>query len=319
MPLDKLVDSAQLDSDLEDVADAIRAKSGGSSRLVFPAGFVSEIQAIQSGGGEAVLINKTISSNGTYNASDDSADGFKKVVANVPNTYAAGDEGKVVSSGALVSQTAHATVTQNGTYDTTLNNSVEVAVPGITVTNGVIPTAFNNGSMTSADVYALTEIWKNALHAQTNLEAVSIKTNPNSVRSQAFRYTKLVEINLPVSVTQILDGDVFRDNTSLLRVFLPGVTTINGQYNFAGSTNLQVVQLGSVGHAFTTLGYSNSFNSSHTALTITFFTTGDDVDTMLAKIRNGASNATIVVKASENTTYGGNSFSAGDTILTSTP
>lgn len=51
MALDKLVDSAQLDSDLEDVADAIRAKSGGSGSLAFPAGFVSEIGSIETGGG----------------------------------------------------------------------------------------------------------------------------------------------------------------------------------------------------------------------------------------------------------------------------
>ena len=50
MALDKLVDSTQLDADLASVANAIRAKSGGSSQLAFPAGFVSEIQAIPSGG-----------------------------------------------------------------------------------------------------------------------------------------------------------------------------------------------------------------------------------------------------------------------------
>lgn len=50
MAVDKLVDSTQLDSDLTSVADAIRAKSGGSASLAFPAGFVSEIQAIPSGG-----------------------------------------------------------------------------------------------------------------------------------------------------------------------------------------------------------------------------------------------------------------------------
>ena len=92
--------------------------------------FYKKLGGDSGGGGEAVLINKTITSNGTYNAADDSADGYKKVTVNVPNTYAAGDEGKVVSSGALVSQTAHATVTQNGTVDTTTNNSVEVAVSG---------------------------------------------------------------------------------------------------------------------------------------------------------------------------------------------
>ena len=47
----------------------------------------------------------------------------------VPNTYSAGDEGKVVSNGALVSQTSD-TVTENDTYDTTLINSLTVNVSG---------------------------------------------------------------------------------------------------------------------------------------------------------------------------------------------
>lgn len=51
MALDKLVDSSQLDTDLTSVANAIRAKSGGSGQLAFPAGFVSEIGNIPSGGG----------------------------------------------------------------------------------------------------------------------------------------------------------------------------------------------------------------------------------------------------------------------------
>lgn len=57
MAVDKLVDSTQLDSDLTSVANAIRAKSGGSSQLAFPAGFVSEIQAIPSGGGSSNRID----------------------------------------------------------------------------------------------------------------------------------------------------------------------------------------------------------------------------------------------------------------------
>ena len=71
---------------------------------------------------------KTITTNNTYDASDDNLDGYSSVTVNVPNTYVAGDEGKVVSNGALVSQTS-ATVNQNGTIDTTLINSVEVDVP----------------------------------------------------------------------------------------------------------------------------------------------------------------------------------------------
>lgn len=45
--------------DLTSVANAIRAKSGGSSQLAFPAGFVSGIQAIPSGGGVELLATAT--------------------------------------------------------------------------------------------------------------------------------------------------------------------------------------------------------------------------------------------------------------------
>ncbi len=47
MAVDKLVDSTQLDADLSSVADAIRAKSGGSRDLSFPEGFVSELGTIE--------------------------------------------------------------------------------------------------------------------------------------------------------------------------------------------------------------------------------------------------------------------------------
>ena len=56
MAVDKLVDSTQLDADLTSVANAIRAKSGGSGSLAFPAGFVTEIGNI-SGGGVAPPVN----------------------------------------------------------------------------------------------------------------------------------------------------------------------------------------------------------------------------------------------------------------------
>ena len=130
MAYDKLVDSTQLNADLTSVANAIRTKGGTSAQLAFPAGFVTAIGNISGGGGgSATLIEKSITANGTYNASSDNADGYSKVVANVPNSYAAGDEGKVVSNGALVSQTSD-TVTTNDTYDTTLINSLTVNVSG---------------------------------------------------------------------------------------------------------------------------------------------------------------------------------------------
>jgi hypothetical protein len=80
------------------------------------------------GGGDVTVESKSISSNGTFTAPPGKA--YSPVTVDVPNSYAAGDEGKVVSGGQLVSQTAHAEVTQNGTIDTTLNDSVVVNVSG---------------------------------------------------------------------------------------------------------------------------------------------------------------------------------------------
>lgn len=51
MALDKLVDSAQLDTDLTSVANAIRTKGGTSASLAFPADFVTAIGNIPTGGG----------------------------------------------------------------------------------------------------------------------------------------------------------------------------------------------------------------------------------------------------------------------------
>lgn len=72
--------------------------------------------------------NITISANGTT-TEDVTSYASASITANVPNTYSASDEGKVVDNGALVSQTSD-TVTANDTYDTTLINSLTVNVSG---------------------------------------------------------------------------------------------------------------------------------------------------------------------------------------------
>lgn len=63
MAIDKVVDSAALDSDLLAVADAIRTKGGTAGALTFPEGFVAAIEALSTGGGSdrsAGLIDGTL-------------------------------------------------------------------------------------------------------------------------------------------------------------------------------------------------------------------------------------------------------------------
>lgn len=126
------------------IGDAIRTKRG-TQGLYSLAEMPDEILAIET---EAVIEQKNISANGTYTAPS-GVDGFSPVVVNVPNSYGASDEGKVVDDGALVAQTSR-TIDENGTYDTTLNNEVVVDVEGGSAT--LIPkTITENGTYNPAD------------------------------------------------------------------------------------------------------------------------------------------------------------------------
>lgn len=115
--------------ELNDIADAIRAKGETSDPLEFPGGFTDAIDAIQ-GGGSVPTGTKQISigSNGTTTENVESY-ASAEIIVSVPNTYTQSDEGKVVSNGALVSQGSD-TVTENGTVDTTLISSLLVSVSG---------------------------------------------------------------------------------------------------------------------------------------------------------------------------------------------
>ena len=113
------------ESYLDNIADAIRDKNGSEDTYT-PAQMAGAIEALPDA---PVLVPKSITANGTYSPASDDADGYSGVTVNVANSYAAGDEGKVVSNGALVSQSSQ-NITENGTYDTTLKNQVVVNVSG---------------------------------------------------------------------------------------------------------------------------------------------------------------------------------------------
>lgn len=100
---------------------------------------------------------KTITSNGTHDVTD-----YAAAAVNVPNTYTSSDEGKVVSSGSLVSQTSK-NISTNGTHTTTTNNEVVVSVPnsyaasdeGKVVSNGAL-TAQTSTTKTANGTYDTT-------------------------------------------------------------------------------------------------------------------------------------------------------------------
>ena len=113
------------ESNLESIATAIRTKKGVQTTYK-PSQMAAAIESIETPNLEPLTAN----ANGTYTPSS-GKNGFSGATVNVPNSYNQSDEGKVVSGGALVAQTARASeITSNGTYDTTENNSVTVNVSG---------------------------------------------------------------------------------------------------------------------------------------------------------------------------------------------
>lgn len=106
----------------------------------------------------------------------------------------------------------------------------------------------------------------------------------------------------------------------------PGVVTYKDEtpeakYNssniLGALTNMVSCQLGSVGNPLLLIG-NTCFNATvQSTLTITIYCTGDKTDSLIANIRNKATGATIIAKASESTVYNGVSYLAGDTLITS--
>lgn len=117
MAYDKVVDSASLDSKLTQVADAIRTKGNTSADLQFPSGFISAIQAIQTGTELKIIVSVT--SGATVTAT----------------------KGNLSVSGTSVNGTCTLTVPEAGTW------SVKATLSGQTS---------NTKSVTFTDSYALT-------------------------------------------------------------------------------------------------------------------------------------------------------------------
>lgn len=204
------------------------------------------------------LGTKTITANGTYNASTDNLDGYSQVTANVPNTYSASDEGKVVSSGALVAQTSD-TVTANDTYDTTLINSLTVNVSGggsdtlyELLTNTL--TSYESDqtvdikygtfrdctSLTSASFPNMTNNVKGMCFMNcTNLQTLNVR-KANYIRSSAIRNTKITYFISDVGCG--FESESLAYNTSLLAIDILGKPLFEGG-SLQGNTNMNVIVL----------------------------------------------------------------------------
>ena len=223
MAVDKLVDSAQLDADLTSVANAIRTKGGTSAQMAFPAGFVSAVQAIPTG--ITPTGTKSITENGKYDVTQ-----YASASVSVPNTYSAGDEGKVVSNGALVAQTSD-TVTTNDTYDTTLINSLTVNVSG---GGGISTDDIAKGTEPSGAITLSSAVTEVATYVFYNKPIASVSGSAvTKVEASSFqKCASLTSVTFPNLTT--ITTSAFQDCTNLTSVSFPNLTALDA-YAFSSS------------------------------------------------------------------------------------
>lgn len=143
--------------------------------------------------------------------------------------------------------------------------------------------------------------------------------NCTKIRGNAFEGSGVLEADCPNVTT--LENGAFNNCSKLVTVKLPKVTQL-GVYTarlFNNCTALKTAEIGSIGYGVTGIAENMIFEGCTQAdLTITIYTNGAKADLILARIRNDATNATIIIKAAEATTYNGTEYAAGDTIVTST-
>lgn len=179
MALDKAVDSAQLNADLTAVADAIRTKGGTSAQLAFPDGFVSVVQAIQTGPELQIIVTVTsgatvTATKGSLSVSGTSVNGTCTLIVPEAGTWSV----KATLSG-QTSNTKNITFTDSYTTSLTFfNATITVTVEsGATVTlkkgGTTIATKTSNGTA----VFTVTETGTYTVEATKSGQTTSGSVN----------------------------------------------------------------------------------------------------------------------------------------------
>lgn len=192
---------------------------------------------------------------------------------------------------------------------------------GTEITDGIVVKAFTSDNFAaSVKVYCSSnKLWKYALAGGTQspwrgVTSVELPDNLTDFSNNyVFYHSAITEITLPNAIN--IGQNTFYDCRSLRNVNLPKCATLGNQ-TFVGGAVYETINIGSIGYPCTSI-HNTAFKNHSFSDTITVYTTGAYADTALTNIRNGATNATIIIKASEDTTYNGTSYAAGVTMITS--
>lgn len=170
---------------------------------------------------------KEITQNGDHDVTD-----FATAHVDVPNSYSASDEGKVVSNGALVAQTSR-NVTANGTYDTTLNDEVVVNVP-----TGITPTGTLNirkDGTYNVSEYASVEV--NTLMEKITVSGTAVTQALDPNKFYVFGEVASLIVTLGTEVSGYVNEYHFRFTSGATATTLSLPQTVNMPSDFAVEAN----------------------------------------------------------------------------------
>lgn len=131
-----------------------------------------------------------------------------------PKSYfTAADEGKVVNNGTLVAQTTHATVTQNGTIDTTLNNSITVNVPS---------SSNSSAPMKDVNFYDYDGTITNSYTAAEFAELTAMPDNPshNGLTAQGWNWSLSDAQTYVAKYGELIIGQMYITDDGKTRIYI---------------------------------------------------------------------------------------------------
>ena len=194
------------------------------------------------------------------------------ITASVPNSYSASDEGKVVSSGALVAQTAHADVTpttSDQTIDTTTNNSIKVKGDADLVAGNIkkdVEIFGVTGSYEgSGGGYDLLDI---VTRAEPTGDVVLDSTSNFNVRTYFFQnYTGITSFSSNKALQ--LHGYAFQNCSNMTSVNCPNCSKLEGSV-FEGCSKLASITLSN----YYSLSGGNQFRTCTSLVNFDFWGSG---------------------------------------------
>lgn len=221
------------ETNLARIAQAIRVKRGTEEQM-FPSEMASAILSISTVRPSGTV---NIQSNGIHNVTD-----YSQAVVNVPNSYTAEDDSKVVVEGALVSQSA-LSITADGNYDTTAVKNVMVSVSHMTESL----VASQNGVYT-ASLYAYSRVVVNVSAPEPTLESISVTSNGIYEPSEGVDGFSGVVVNVPSGTdtadATLSDGAQMRSG---ITAYASGSKYTGTMPDYSGSVNSGTGSIGSYG------------------------------------------------------------------------